>query len=120
LFRVRAAEEGRAPAHGFGAAAVVGLALTVVAPFAGPFVVFVVGLLTAAWGLRNRYLAGCAVGIGALGVFEGFFGFTNRLPASLWAPWEHTAIYVVLGAATIGAGVAARLREDQARSALLT
>ncbi|HEY2551176.1 MAG TPA: hypothetical protein VGI64_11420 [Streptosporangiaceae bacterium] len=117
-FRTRAARQGRVAARGFGTAATVGLAVNLVGSvaviYAGPYLVFGVGLLIAAWRLPNRYLAGCALGVGALGVFEGFFGFTNRLPFSLWASWEHTAIYLVLGAATIGAGVAARIREDRA------
>jgi hypothetical protein len=42
------------------------------------------------------------------GVFEGFFGTTNRLPSSMWAGWEHPAIYLLLALLTILAGLIAR------------
>jgi hypothetical protein len=46
-------------------------------------------------------------------VFEGFFGITNRLPLSLWAVWEHPAIFLILALMTVLAGIAAWLRENR-------
>ena len=63
----------------------------------GPFILFGAGLLMVASWQRNALLAWWAVLAGGLGVFEGFFGITNRLPASVWRTWEHPAIYLALG-----------------------
>lgn len=52
-----------------------------------------------------------AVICGGVGVFEGFFGITNRLPPALWADWEHPAICLVLGLLTVLAGIISRMRE---------
>jgi hypothetical protein len=52
--------------------------------------------------------------IGGTGVFEGFFGITNRLPLSLWATWEHPAIYLILALMTVLAGIVAWLWENRA------
>ena len=81
--------------------------------FAGPFVIFGLGLIVAGE-VGNRFLARWALVIGALGVFEGFFGITNRLPYSLWSPWEHSAIYLAAGVLTLLAGILVRVREDHA------
>ncbi len=118
-FRRRAAGYALRAAPGFGLAAIIGLAivatpLALVLIFAGPFVIFGLGLITAGLRLGNRFLAGWAMAIGALGVFEGFFGITNRLPYSLWSPWEHSAIYLALGALTLLAGVLVHVRENHA------
>jgi uncharacterized membrane protein len=83
--------------------------------FAGPFLVFGLGLLIAGIWQRNRFLTVWAVLVGGIGVFEGFFGITNRLPTSVARPWDHSAIYLALALATVVAGLAARLREDRAR-----
>lgn len=120
VFRRRALRGGVGRPAGFGAAAVLGLCFTVsvgliVMIFAGPFVVFGVGLLVAGIWQRNRFLAGWAVLIGGTGVFEGFFGITNRLPGSVWREWEHPAIYLVLAILTVLAGLIARSRENRAR-----
>jgi hypothetical protein len=83
--------------------------------YAGPFLVFGLGLLVAGIWQRNRFLAGWAVLIGGVGVFEGFFGITNRLSASVWREWEHPAIYLILALLTVLAGLIARSRENRAR-----
>jgi hypothetical protein len=118
-FRRRAGRAGLRRAPGFGIAAIIGLA-AILPPFfvalfvAGPFVVFAPGLLIAGVKLRNRFLTGWAAVIGAIGVFEGFFGITNRLPMSVWADWEHPAIYLTLGILTLVAGIVMRVRENRA------
>jgi hypothetical protein len=118
-FRRRAAGHALKSAPGFGLAAVIGAAivatpLALVLVYAGPFVIFGLGLAAAGLRLGNRFLAGWAMVIGAVGVFEGFFGITNRIPYSLWSPWEHPAIYLALGVLTLLAGVIVRVREDRA------
>jgi hypothetical protein len=82
--------------------------------YAGPFLIFGVGLLVAASWQRNAFLAVWAIVIGGIGVFEGFFGITNRLPVPMWAPWEHPAIYLILALMTVLAGIVAWLRENRA------
>jgi hypothetical protein len=69
-------------------------------------------LVTARW-QRSGFLAVWAIVIGGIGVFEGFFGITNRLPLSLWAAWEHPAIFLILALMTVLAGIAAWLRENR-------
>lgn len=120
VFRFRAARAGVGRGTGFGVASLLGLflMLTIVGlvalVYAGPFLIFGVGLLVAAVWQRNAFLAAWAVVIGGIGIFEGFFGITNRLPMSLWAQWEHPAIYLILALMTILAGIAAWLRENHA------
>jgi hypothetical protein len=80
----------------------------------GPFLIFCVGLLVTARWLRSAFLAVWAIVIGGIGVLEGFFGITNRLPLSLWADWEHPAIFLILALLTVLAGMAAWLRENRA------
>jgi hypothetical protein len=121
-FRRRAKKNGGRYRRGFGIAALIGLVLSlpplaIAVVWAGPFTVFGIGLLAAGVALSNRFLAWWAGLIGAVGIFEGFFGITNRLPLWLWAGWEHQAIFLFLGVATIAAGVITRLRENQARTA---
>ena len=104
----------------FGAASIVALCLTfsfaaVATIFAGPFLVFGLGLLIAGLVQRNRFLAIWAILIGGIGVFEGFFGITNRLHSPLWRSWEHPAVYMALAIATVLAGLVARWRESRAR-----
>lgn len=79
----------------------------------GPFILFGAGLLMVASWQRNATLAWRAVLAGGLGVFEGFFGITNRLPVSVWRDWEHPAIFLALGVLTVLAGLAARRRENR-------
>lgn len=117
-YRRRALRDGVGSPAGFGAATVLGLILTLstgllLLVFMGPFILFGTGLLMVASWQRNALLAWWAVLAGGLGVFEGFFGITNRLPASVWRTWEHPAIYLALGVLTILAGLAARLRENR-------
>jgi hypothetical protein len=64
--------------------------------------------------LRNHLLTCWALGVGGIGVFEGFFGITNRLPMGIWAAWDHPAIYLLLGALTFLAGTIIRARERSA------
>jgi|SRR5271165_5903089 len=116
-FSRRAARAGLRRPPGFGMAAIIGLAfivtpLVVALVYAGPFAVLGPGLLTAGVRLRNRFLTIWAAVIGAIGIFEGFFGFTNRLPQSLWADWEHPAIYLALGILTVIAGIVMRVQEN--------
>jgi hypothetical protein len=118
IYRRRALRDGVGRPAGFGAATVLGLILTlsiglVLLVFMGPFVLFGAGLLMIASWQRNALLAWWAVLAGGLGVFEGFFGITNRLPTSAWRAWEHPAIYLALGILTVMAGLAARLRENR-------
>jgi hypothetical protein len=118
-FRRRADRAGLRRPPGFGAAAIIGVAFCftplLVALFAaGPFALLGTGLLTAGVRLRNRFLTIWAAAIGAVGVFEGFFGITKRLPTSVWADWEHPAIFLALGVLTVAAGIVMRAREDQA------
>lgn len=112
-YRNRAGRGATGHAAGFGVAAVFGLFLVTVGfallVYAGPFVLFGAGLLLAAARQRNMLLAWWAVLAGGLGVFEGFFGITNRLPGSVWRTWEHPAIYLALGVLTVLAGLVARL-----------
>ena len=117
--RRRARRGGVGRPAGFGAATALGLILITIGlllvVYAGPFIVFGAGLLTVASWQRNAMLAWWAVLVGGLGVFEGFFGITNRLPISVWRSWEHPAIYLALGVLTVLAGLAARLRENRGR-----
>jgi hypothetical protein len=118
MYRRRAFRDGVGRPAGFGAATVLGLILTlslglVLLAFMGPFILFGAGLLMVALWQRNALLAWWAVLAGGLGVFEGFFGITNRLPTSAWRSWEHPAIYLALGIVTVLAGIAARIRESR-------
>jgi hypothetical protein len=117
IYRRRAFRVGVGRPAGFGAATVLGLILLsvglVLLWFMGPFILFGLGLLMVASWQRNALLAWWAVLAGGLGVFEGFFGITNRLPVSVWRDWEHPAIYLALGVLTVLAGLAARLRENR-------
>jgi hypothetical protein len=119
MYRRRAFRDGVGRPAGFGAATVLGLILTLsivgllLLVYMGPFIIFGLGLLMVASWQRNALLAWWAVLAGGLGVFEGFFGITNRLPASVWRTWEHPAIYLALGILTVLAGLAARLRENR-------
>src|SRR5215469_2540482 len=120
FLRRRALRRGVGRSTGFGAATVMALFLTlslgVIATFlAGPFLVFGLGLLIAGLWQRNRFLVAWAILVGAIGIFEGFFGITNRLPPSMWRPWEHQAVYLALALATVLAGLVARWREGKAR-----
>ena len=118
-YRRRALRDGVGRPAGFGAATVLGLILLsvglVLLVYAGPFILFGAGLLMVASWQRNALLAWWAVLAGGLGVFEGFFGITNRMPFSLWRAWEHPAIYLALGILTVLAGLAARLRENRGK-----
>jgi hypothetical protein len=118
-YRRRALRGGVGRPAGFGAATALGLNLITVGlvllVYAGPFILFGSGLLLIATWQRNAVLAWWAVLAGGLGVFEGFFGITNRLPFSLWRGWEHPAIYLALGVLTVLAGLAARRWENQGR-----
>jgi len=119
IYRRRAVRDGVGRPTGFGAATMLGLILLsiglVLLVYTGPFIIFGVGLLIVASWQRNALLAWWAVLAGGLGVFEGFFGITNRLPGSVWRVWEHPAIYLALGIVTVLAGLAARLRENQGK-----
>lgn len=119
MYRRRALRDGVGRPAGFGAATVLGLILLsiglVLLVYAGPFILFGAGLLMVASWQRNPLLAWWAVLAGGLGVFEGFFGITNRMPFSLWRAWEHPAIYLALGILTVLAGLAARLRENRGK-----
>jgi len=118
-FGRRAASRGMRRPPGFGIAAIICLA-AIVPPFlvavfyAGPFLVFGLGLVTVGLKLGNRVLTWWALGVGGVGVFEGFFGITNRLPLAIWAAWEHVAIYLMLGAVTFVAGLVIGVRERRA------
>jgi hypothetical protein len=117
MYRRRALRGGVGRPAGFGAATALGLILISIGlfllVFMGPFILFGLGLLIVASWQRNAMLAWWAVLAGGLGVFEGFFGITNRLPISVWRAWEHPAIYLALGVLTVLAGLAARLRENR-------
>jgi len=112
----RAANCGMTRPPGFGLAALIGLAamlppFVVTLIYAGPFLPFGLGLAAAGLRLRNPKLTWWALIVGGIGVFEGFFGITNRLPTALWAPWEHPAIYLALGLLTVLGGIFFRARE---------
>lgn len=118
LFQWRATRRGQRYPAGFGIAAIIGLVLCLPPAFigllvAGPFVVFGPGLLVAGIRQRNGFLTAWAAAIGFVGIFEGFFGITNRLPGSVWAEWEHPAIYLSLGLLTVLAGFVALTRENR-------
>jgi hypothetical protein len=119
IYRRRAQRDGVGRPAGFGAATVLGVILLsiglILLFFMGPFILFGAGLLMVASWQRNALLAWWAVLAGGLGVFEGFFGITNRLPVSVWRTWEHPAIYLALGILTVLAGLAARVRENQGK-----
>jgi hypothetical protein len=82
--------------------------------YAGPFIVFALGLITVGLKLHNRMLISWGTVVGGIGVFEGFFGITNRLSLSLWADWEHPVIYLLLGIVTLLGGVVVSWRENPA------
>jgi len=117
MYRRRALRSGVGRPAGFGAATALGVVLIsiglVLLSFMGPFLLFGAGLLLVASWQRNAILAWWAVLAGGLGVLEGFFGITNRLPASAWRDWEHPAIYLAIGVLTVLAGLAARRRENR-------
>jgi hypothetical protein len=117
MYRRRALRGGVGRPAGFGAATVLGLILIsiglVLLVYMGPFILFGTGLLMVASWQRNAILAWWAVVVGGLGVFEGFFGITNRLPLPVWRSWEHPAIYLALGVLTVLAGLAALLMENR-------
>jgi hypothetical protein len=120
VYRRRELRGGVGRPAGFGAAAVFGLFATlsvgvIAIAYAGPFLLFGLGLLAVGIWQGNRFLAWWAVLIGGLGVVEGFFGITNRVPASAWRPWQHHAIYLALALLTVAAGLAARIRENRTR-----
>jgi hypothetical protein len=121
IFRRRADRAGLRRPPGFFIATIIGLAL-ILTPlaialfYAGPFAVLGPGLLTAGVRLHNRFLAIWAAVVGSIGILEGFFGITNRLPMSVWADWEHPAIFLALGILTVVAGIVMRVRENQAGS----
>jgi hypothetical protein len=115
----RAASGRMTRPRGFGIASVIALVASfppvfVATFYAGPFLIFGVGLAVAGLKLRNFTLIWWALAVGGVGVFEGFFGITNRLPAAIWAGWEHLAIYLVLGAVTFLGGAIIGLRERRA------
>jgi hypothetical protein len=120
VFRFRAARAGAGPGAFSGVVPMLGLFLLLAIVgflttfLAGPFWIFGVGLLVTARWQRSAFLAVLAVVIGGIGVLEGFFGITNRLPLSLWAEWEHPAIFLILGLLTVLAGIAAWVRENRA------
>jgi hypothetical protein len=119
ILRRRAARQAMRHPAGFAIAALIGLVAVlppgiVLLVYAGPFIVFGPGLIAAGISIRNRFLTGWALAIGGIGTFEGFFGITNRLPANLWAEWEHPAIYLTLALLTIIAGIVMRIRENTA------
>ena len=119
VYRRRALRAGVGRPAGFGVATALGLFFTmsiglIAMAFAGPFLVFGLGLLVAGIWRRNRFLVGWAVLIGGIGVFEGFFGITNRLPYSWSGEWAHPAIYLVLALLTVLAGLIARSLENRA------
>jgi hypothetical protein len=120
VFRFPAARAGGDPGTVFGVVRVLGLfLLLVIVSFVtmfltGPFLIFGICLLVTARWQRSAFLAVWAVVIGGIGVLEGFFGITNRLPMSLWAAWEHPVIFLILALLTVLAGIAAWLRENRA------
>lgn len=119
MFRRRAAVRDLSSPQGYGLAAIIGLAISlpplfVVLVYAGPFSVFALGLLAVGIKRRNRALISWATVVGGIGVFEGFFGITNRLSSFLWAGWEHPVIYLLLGVLTLVAGIIVSWREDRA------
>ncbi|MGO8959990.1 MAG: hypothetical protein ACLQFR_21860 [Streptosporangiaceae bacterium] len=57
--------------------------------YGGPFIVFGLGLAAAGTKLPNHLLTRWGLAISGIGVFEGFFGITNRPPDSVWADWDH-------------------------------
>jgi len=121
MFRRRAAVLGMRRPPGFGLAAIIGLAANlppfiVVLVYAGPFIVFALGLMAVGIKLHNRTFISCGIVVGGIGVFEGFFGITNRLSYPLWAGWEHPVIYLLLGIVTLLAGIIVSWRENRAAS----
>lgn len=122
LFRRRAALRGMRRPRGFGLAAIIGLAgglppfSVVLLIYAGPFIVFALGLVTVGVKLDNVTLTGWGIVVGGIGVFEGFFGITNRLSPSLWAGWEHPVIYLLLGIVTLLGAIVVSWRENRAAS----
>jgi hypothetical protein len=117
-FRATRAGVGRRDT-GFGVVPALGLFLLLVIvgfltmSVTGPFLIFGVALLVTARWQRSWFLAAWAIAIGGIGVFEGFFGITNRLPQSVWAAWEHPAIFLTLALMTVLAGIAVWLRENR-------
>lgn len=120
VFRFRAARAGVGPGAFSGVVPMLGLFLLLAIVgymttfVAGPYWIFGVGLLVTARRQRSAFLAAWAVVAGGTGVLEGFYGITNRLPMSLWAEWEHPAIFLILALLTVLAGIAAWLRENRA------
>jgi hypothetical protein len=119
LFWRRAAVRGMRRPPGFGLAAIIGLAANlppffVALVYAGPFIVFALGLIAVGFKLPNRMLISWGTVVGGIGVFEGFFGITNRLSPALWAGWEHPMIYLLLGIVTLLAAIVVSWWENPA------
>jgi hypothetical protein len=100
----------------------VALLVALVVPFAwlavelgGPYLLIGGGLAAAGMLQRHRPLAIAGAVIGTVGTSEAFFWITNRLPASLWRPWAHDAIYVGVAVLMVAAGLAALHRERATR-----
>jgi hypothetical protein len=120
VFHVSAARSGAGRGTGSEVALMAGFLLPLVIvgfvtmTVTGPFLSFGVGLLVIARLQRSPFLALWAILVGGLGVLEGFFGITNRLPLSLWAGWEHGVILLILALLTVLAGIATWLQENRA------
>jgi hypothetical protein len=118
VLRLRVARVGVGRGIGLGAASMLGLLLVLAVVglmelASGPFLIFGVGLFATALYQCNFFLAVWAIVIGGIGIFEAFFGITNRLPLPLWAAWEHSAIYLFLAFITVLAGIFSWLRENR-------
>jgi hypothetical protein len=120
IYRRRALKDGVGSSGAPAAAAVLGVVLVVITSgmvmfLTGPFLLVGLGLLIVGLVQHRPFLTGWAIFVGGIGVFEGFFGITNRLPDGSWDEMWHEAIYVALAILTVLAGIVARLRENYSR-----
>jgi hypothetical protein len=117
--RRRAATAGVGSGRGYGRAALIGLALlllpagVVVGGLFGPFLLFAIGLLVAGSMQRNPFLCWFGAIMGVVGVINSLHWITNRLPASVHAPWATPAIGLVLALLTVVMGVVFWRRESR-------
>ncbi len=118
--RRRAATAGVGTGRGFGLAAIVTLILLIIpggliaSLIAGPFLAFAIGLLIAGMMQGNKVIIWFAAGVGVVGIVNHFHWFTNRLPLSVWRPWEEPAISLLLALLTVAAGLLWWRRESRA------
>ncbi|MFI7589135.1 hypothetical protein ACIB24_18890 [Spongisporangium articulatum] len=90
--------------------------LAIVLSIGGPFLAAAPGLLLIGLAEKVRALTVWSLTVGLLGVLEGPYWLTNRLPEADYVWWYHHAIMLTLALLTVALGVVARLREGAVRA----